>query len=244
MTTERRNHMANTYGYIRVSTRRQNADRQERNILREYPKAILINEVYTRTTFYGRKEWNKLIKNVKEGDTIVFDSVSRMSGNTEEGCKIYEELFNKGVELVFIKEPHINTEVYRKTMENQIQIYISTGNAATDNLINSIIEALNKYTMELAFEQIKLAFSQAEKEVSDLHQRTKEGMETARLNGKQIGTPKGAKLTTKKSVAAKEIIKKHSIDFNGTLKDDDVIKLAGISRKTYYKYKKELREEQ
>ena len=80
--------------------------------------------------------------------------------------------------------------------------------------------------------------------VIELHQRTKEGMETARLNGKQIGTPKGAKLTTKKSIAAKDIIKKHSIDFNGTLKDDDVIKLAGISRKTYYKYKKELREEQ
>lgn len=235
--------MATTYGYIRVSTRRQNAERQERNILKEYPNAILVNEVFTRTTFYGRKEWNKLIKCVKEGDTIVFDSVSRMSGNTEEGCQIYEELFNKGVNLVFIKEHHIDTEVYRKAMENQIKIYISTGNAATDNFINSIIEALNKYTMELAFEQIKLSFTQAEKEVSDLHQRTKEGMETARLNGKQIGTPKGAKLTTKKSIKAKDIIKKHSIDFDGTLKDEDVIKLAEVSRKTYYKYKRELKNE-
>ena len=76
----------------------------------------------------------------------------------------------------------------------------------------------------------------------DLHQRTKEGIETARLNGKQIGQPKGAKLTTKKSLAAKEVIKKHSKDFNGTLSDEDCMKLAGISRNSYYKYKREIKE--
>ena len=96
--------------------------------------------------------------------------------------------------------------------------------------------------MALAKEQIKLAFEQSEKEVSDLHQRTKEGIETARLNGKQIGLPQGTKLTTKKSIKAKEIIKKHSIDFDGTLADTDVITLTGISRNTYYKYKREISE--
>ena len=76
----------------------------------------------------------------------------------------------------------------------------------------------------------------------DLHQRTKEGMETARLNGKQIGRKEGVKVETNKSKQAKEIIQKHSIDFGGTLQDNDVITLCGISRKTYYKYKKELRQ--
>lgn len=98
--------------------------------------------------------------------------------------------------------------------------------------------------MALAKEQIKLAFQQSAKEVEDLHQRTKEGMETARLNGKQIGQIQGAKLTTKKSITAKEIIKKHSKDFNGTLADADVMTLTGLSRNTYYKYKRELKEEQ
>ena len=41
--------------------------------------------------------------------------------------------------------------------------------------------------MSLPKEQIRLAFEQSEKEVQDLHQRTKEGIETARLNGKQSG---------------------------------------------------------
>lgn len=61
------------------------------------------------------------------------------------------------------------------------------------------------------------------------------------MNGKQIGQPKGSKLTTKKSIVAKELIKKHSKDFEGSLEDIDVIKLAGVSRNSYYKYKRELR---
>ena len=73
--------------------------------------------------------------------------------------------------------------------------------------------------------------------MQDLHQRTREGIETARLNGKQIGGVPGKKLTTKKSVAAKQEIRKHSRDFDGTLNDKDVIKLTGLARGTYYKYK-------
>lgn len=104
-----------------------------------------------------------------------------------------------------------------------------------------ILEGVNRYLMELAKEQIRLAFEQSEKEVEDLHQRTREGIETARLNGKQIGRKKDAKITTKKSLAAKEIIRKHSRDFNGTLSDVEVMQLTGLSHNTYYKYKRELK---
>ena len=64
--------------------------------------------------------------------------------------------------------------------------------------------------MELAKEQIRIAFEQAEKEVQDLRQRTKEGIETAKISGKQIGQTSGSKLTTKKGVLAKEMIRKYS----------------------------------
>ena len=60
----------------------------------------------------------------------------------------------------------------------------------------------------------------------------------------EIGQKEGAKLTTKKSVASKELILKHSKDFNGTLADADVMTLTGLARNTYYKYKRELKEEQ
>lgn len=220
------------YGYCRISKPKQSIDRQIRNIKAVFPEAVIIQEVYTRTSL-NRKEWNKLYNKVKSGDTIIFDSVSRMSGNAVDGFAAYETLYNKGVNLVFLKEPHINTDTYKAALENNI--------ALTGNSVDYILEGVNKYLMALAKEQIRLAFEQSEKEVQDLHQRTKEGIETARLNGKQIGQKQGAKLTTKKSIAAKEIIQRYSADFDGSLEDQAVIKLAGISRNTYYKYKKQIR---
>ena len=230
------------YGYCRISRKTMNIERQARNILEAYPNAYIVKEAFTGTKMEGRKELDKLLKIVKANDTIVFDSASRMSRNAEEAITLYEELFNNDINLIFLKEPHINTDTYKKALEKQIQININTGDKATDSFINAIIEALNKYTIELAKQQIKLVFEQAEKEVKDLQQRTVEGIVTAKLSGKQIGQLKGAKLTTKKSIEAKEIIKKHSKDFGGSLTDIEVQKLANISRNTFYKYKKELKD--
>lgn len=235
--------MSKTYGYCRISRKTQNIDRQVRNILAAYPEAKIYKEVFTGTKLQGRKILDTLLKQVRKGDTIVYDSVSRMSRNAYEGCQLYEELFNKGVELVFIKENHINTSVYREALSKQIDISINTGDNATDNLMNTIIDALNKFQMDLAKKQIELAFGQAQKEVDDLHKRTSEGIETARLNGKHIGGVPGKKLTTKKSIEKKMEIQKHSIDFGGTLHDVDCMKLTGLSRNTYYKYKRELKAE-
>lgn len=172
------------YGYCRISTRKQNIERQIRNIRCEYPEAVIVQEAYTGTKL-DRKEWQKLICCVSSGDTIIFDSVSLMSRNAAEG--------------------------------------------------------VNRYMLALARKQIYLAFEQSEKEVADLHQRTKEGIETARLNGKQIGRATGVKVTTKKSVEAKQLIAEHSKDFGGSLDDSQMLKLVGLARNTYYKYKRELR---
>lgn len=223
------------YGYCRISRVQQNLERQQRNIKSEYPNANLISEAFTGTKVEGRKEFQKLLDKVKTGDTIVFDSVSRMSRNSDEGYMIYEDLFNRGIELVFLKEQHINTATYKKTLTNNIQM--------TGTNVDFILEGINKYLLALAKEQIRIAFNQSEKEVVDLHQRTKEGIETARLNGKQIGQLKGAKLTTKKSIQAKEDIIKYSKDFKGTLTDVEAMKLIGLARNTYYKYKKEIVQE-
>lgn len=229
------------YGYARISTLKQSIERQIRNIKAVYPDAVIVTEKYTGTKM-DRPEWSKLYKKAQAGDLIVFDSVSRMSRDAEEGFQVYEDLFKRGVELIFLKERHIDTATYKKAIEGQLQLSVNTGDNKTDDLITGISEAINKYLLSLAKEQIRLAFDQAEKEVEDLHQRTREGIETARLNGKQIGQKQGAKLTTKKSIRAKEIIRKHSKDFEGTLTDPEVMKLIGCARGSYYKYKRELKE--
>ena len=221
------------YGYCRISQKKQSIERQIRNIKAAFPDAVIIEEAYTGTTT-DRPQWNKLFSKVKENDTIIFDSVSRMSRNAEEGCNAYEELYNRGINLIFLKEPHINTDTYKQTLQGLISL--------TNTDIDYILEGVNKYLMALAKKQIEIAFQQAEKEVEDLHQRTKEGIETARLAGKQIGKVKGDSWETRKSKEAKQVILKHSKDFGGSLADAEVIKLTGLSRNTYYKYKKELKE--
>lgn len=235
--------MCKVYGYCRVSRKEQSIERQIRNIKAKYPNAIIRQEAYTGRKIEGRKEFEKLIAAVKPGDTIIFDSVSRMSRNADEGIKVYFNLYEAGINLVFLKEPAINTETYAEAMNRQQlpTIKVNEDEADEGELIDDILVAVVKYQRKLARRQIALAFQQAQKEVDDNQQRTREGIETARLAGKQIGQVQGAKLTTKKSVTAKEAIKKYNRDFGGSLNDIETMKQIGnISRNSYYKYKREL----
>ena len=229
-----------TYAYCRVSTQHQKLARQITNITAIYPRVTVIREFYTGTK-QDRPNWNRLMSIIKKGDTVVFDSVSRMSRNAEEGFKDYKMLYELGVNLIFLNEPLINTSVFDSTKNNLLKVDIATGNAAVDSFFKGNIELINDFMMALAEEQIKAAFDQAEKEVTDLHSRISQGIREAKKNGTQIGLPKGTSLTTKKSIECKALIKKHSKDFGGSLEDPDVIKLCGCSRNSYYKYKKEVR---
>lgn len=223
------------YGYARISRPQQSIERQIRNIKTEYPSAIILQEAFTGTKM-DRPEWNKIYKKASYGDVIVFDSVSRMSRTADEGVQIYFELFEKGIQLVFLKEHYIDTDTYSSAIKQSIP---ETGNEIAD----IYIEATNKVIKLLAEQQIRKAFDQAEKEVQDLHQRTREGIETARLNGKQIGQKPGNILTIKKKAPAKDLIRKHCKEFGGSLSDIEVMGLTQISRNTFYKYKKELKDE-
>ena len=228
------------YGYCRVSTQHQRIVRQVNNIKEVYPKADIIKEWYTGTT-QSRPLWDQLVKRVHQGDTIVFDSVSRMSRNTNEGFEDYKKLFEKGINLIFLKEPLINTSVLETTKNNLLTISIETGNEAVDEYFKGNVSLINTLLLSLAQEQIKQAFAQSEKEVIDLHNRISEGLREAKKNGSKIGLPKGTSLTTKKEKECSELIMKHSKDFKGSLDDIDVIKLCGCSRHSYYKYKKHLK---
>ena len=227
------------YAYCRVSTKHQRIARQITNITELYPKAIIIREFYTGTT-QSRPHWEKLMAQIKTGDTIVFDSVSRMSRNAGEGFNDYKMLYEKGVHLVFLNEPLINTSVFDSTRNNLLTINIETGNAAVDSFFKGNLELINNFIMALAEEQIKAAFDQAEKEVTDLHSRISQGIREAKRNGVQIGLPQGTTLTTKKSLEAKAIIKKYAKDFGGNLDTKSIVKLCNCSRNSYFKWKREL----
>ena len=103
-----------------------------------------MKEVYTGTRS-DRPEWGRLMRQVEQGrvERIVFDSVSRMSRNATEGFREYQELYDAGINLVFLKERHIDTETYKTALQSGIEM---TGNQIAD----IYIEATNKVLMILA----------------------------------------------------------------------------------------------
>lgn len=236
--------MKNTvFGYVRISTVKQKIQRQIDNIKAAYPDAIIITEKGVSGCTLDRPAWNKLLQDVErraargERVTLVFDEVSRMSRNAAEGFAVYEKLFNAGVDLHFLKEPLIDTAVYKKSLaeaENKVPM--------TGTYVDYVLEGINKMFMALAKEQIERAFENAQQEADFLHKRTSEGVRKAQAAGKQVGRAEGSRIETKKAKAAKEIIRKHSKDFEGSLSDIDCMKLAGVANNTYYKYKRELRQ--
>lgn len=242
--------MGKVYGYCRISRKEQSIERQVRNITAEYPDAIIVREAFTGTKLEGRKGFERIIAAAAKGDTIVFDSVSRMSRNAAEGIALYEDLYARGVNLVFLKEHHIDTATYDAAIHAE-------GVPMTGTNVDIILAAVNEYLKVLRRDQIKLAFEQAQKEVDDLRQRTKEGMETVKRRNemidagiivgeekRQLGGVEGKTLHVKKADESKVLIKKYSKDFDGTLPDTAVMKLTGIARNTYYKYKAQLKEVQ
>ncbi len=230
--------MRKEYAYARISRKTQKIERQIENLTRAYPNARIYQEAYTGTKTEGRREFNKMLSVVKPGDTIIFDSVSRMSRNADDGIKLYMDLYDRGINLVFLKEQYISTDVYKESIQQSI--------AATGNEIADIyIQATNKVIKLLAEQQIRKAFEQAEKEVQDLHERTREGIREAKRKGKQVGRVTGMTVTTKKSLEAKRLMQEYSRDFDGTLNDIDTMtqiraRVGTLSRNSYYKYKKEL----
>lgn len=93
-----------TYGYIRVSTKEQNIDRQmptmyKHNIPDEF---IFIDKLSGKDT--NRPEFQRLLNVVKPGDTIVFHELSRMSRNLIDTLNLCNDLLHNNIEIVFDKE--------------------------------------------------------------------------------------------------------------------------------------------
>lgn len=95
--------MSKIYGYTRVSTKLQARDgnsleQQKNEILNKYPTAKIFSESYTGTKT-DRPIFNKVINEVKEGDTLVVTKLDRLARNTLEGIQVIENLFSKSISV-------------------------------------------------------------------------------------------------------------------------------------------------
>lgn len=231
-------------GYARVSTPTQKLSRQIDNLKKAYPDIIIIQETYSGKT-QNRPKWQKLLRQCRAGNVskLVFDEVSRFSRNAEEAIKEYKELYELGIELEFIKEPHINSEVYRQASQRQINVDTSAMDADTAHLLNTVIEGLNDYLLAVAEKQIRLAFERAQAERELLSKRTSEGLKQAKLMGSKVGRQKGERLETRKKKRAVKIIRQHYKLLGGELTATQCFLLCQVTKSTFYRYINEMREE-
>lgn len=233
-----------TVGYARVSTHTQKLDRQIRNLKEAYPDIVIIAEVFTGKTD-NRPKWNKLLRQCRAGvvDRLVFDEVSRFSRNAEEAIKEYKELYELGIELEFLKEPHINSSIYRQASERKIAIDTVKMDTETANLINTVVGGLNDYLMAVAEKQIYLAFEHAQKEREFLSQRTSEGLKQAKLMGSKVGRQPGQKVETRKAKRAKRYIRSNYKLFGGCLTATECMRILQLSKSTFYRYLAQIKED-
>lgn len=150
------------FGYVRVSSKEQNEARQMETMRKEgiEERDIFIDKASGKN--FERPQYQLLKQMVREGDTVVFDSITRMGRNMDDTMKEYKWFVENGVQLRFIKEPMINTSnEHDDVMKRAIQTIILT---------------------------LLTAF--AEKEREEIKTRQAEGIAVAKAQGKHLGRPK------------------------------------------------------
>jgi DNA invertase Pin-like site-specific DNA recombinase len=88
--------------YIRVSTFEQNTERQEVALKEIGMDKYYIEKASGKNT--DRTEFKKMMEYVREGDTLYIESISRLARSTKDLLNIVEQLKNKRVEMVSLKE--------------------------------------------------------------------------------------------------------------------------------------------
>lgn len=223
-----------TYGYARCSTEHQKIKFQFQHIVAVCPNARLYLDEYNEAP--GKQEqWEQLLRVVQPGDTIIMETITKMADNAEDCITAYKRLLFDDVYLQFLHEPYLDTRNY-------------TEDASDIPLLSEL-----RHKEPLEFKEMLMHI--IEKQIIALFQNKKApvGQKRAQQGETPVkataGTPtkqrkKYNKSVTKRSIACKQRILELSRDFHGDMLDKDIIQLLGMGRNAYYRYKKELKEQE
>ena len=87
-------------GYIRVSTEEQNTARQE--VMMKDVEKLFVEKISGKDM--NRPQLKSMMEFVREGDVVVVESYSRLARSTKDLLSIIEQLKNKGVKFISLKE--------------------------------------------------------------------------------------------------------------------------------------------
>ncbi len=208
------------YGLINITTKYQNPEYQCRIIKEKYPEAEIDED----------RDITTLLSICKEKDTIIIQNITKLcdSDVTEnnidtaftEILEKYQLIFNKGIDIVVLEQPHLDSRVYKDAILSYNDI---KGNAA-----GAVSQVLEK--------QIYISVMQYAHNKTSIKNSIKN-------QTRKFPTNKGVRMITAKERKSKEYIKTHLIDFGGDMTNQEVMSALGIARNTFFKYKKELLQE-
>lgn len=197
--------------YTRVSTKRQNLDRQlESKELDEFCNRmnlnnteIIIMEEKASGKDFERPQYKLLKQVINEEDKIIVSSIDRFGRNYMEGRKEFAELLNRGVKVYILNRPMLE-ELYK----------------LNDNMSKFMINLLVDWELMNAEEELKK---------SKIRQR--EGIDVAKAHGKHLGRPK-----VKRPDNWSEI---YSVWKKGEIPAVKAMEILNLKKDSFYKLAKE-----
>lgn len=209
--------MGKVFNYIRVSSKEQNETRQV-EAMKEWNEANgVTNEIELIDKCSGtntdRPNLQMLLKVVGEGDLVVIKSIDRLSRNYKECKQLWEQITNKGADIVVIDMPILDTRQNKDLL---------------GNLITDLFLTILGYV--------------AEQETEFRKQRQMEGIQCMKeVNGKKIGKTGRPTGRPKATYPAnwEEVYTKWQ---NGEITATRGMELTGLKRNTFYKLVKEYKE--
>lgn len=153
--------MSTEYGYVRVSTREQNEDRQMRALhaVRIPGKNIFMDKQSGKD--FNRPNYQRLLKKMKPEDVLYVKSIDRLGRNYEEILEQWRILTKeKKVDIVVLDMPLLDTR---------------RGKDLMGTFLSDIVLQVLSFV--------------AENERKNIRERQKEGIDAAKLRGVQFGRP-------------------------------------------------------
>ena len=203
--------MSKTYCYIRISTDKQEYDRQIQ-IFKDKGYINGVNCEYIEETFTGTKtkrpKFDELIKKMEKGDTLVCESLSRLS----RGGVI------KTLDLItdFIQKKQINVTILKEGF------YLQAGEKpdANTNLLLGIFSVLGQFERDL------------------ISERTKEGLKAVKSKGVKLGREKGKYNTKENFINTLDYMIKNNVgqDKATMINNFPTLSFKNILKKCYIKY--------
>lgn len=228
--------MAKEFGYCSSGCTIPQFEKQINMINTTHPNAIIIKELYSKT-MTDRTELKKLLFQLEGGDTLIVSSMDRLSREPDKMLAYYRDLSEKGVNLIFLNQPYMNTEVFMPPYRDLLSRIPDSEQDLVRGSLYRILAVQITRVLEKTWEDLQTQRSQM-----------RESFEQAKKEMGQTGKARSKRYESRKSFMVKELIRKYNQNYDGSMNDVQTMEqirndMGTISRNTYYKYKKELSED-